>query len=80
MFLKRLVDEQAEAECVGSNDVGVVEEWNSVEIPSFRVSSQWINGCVENRSGFREEDDSNTGEVRENLCWCSVYCEAQGET
>ena len=58
-----------------------MDEWNSVEVPS-RGSSQWINGCVDNRSGFEEEDDSNTGEVREreNLCWCSVCCEAQGET
>ena len=27
------------------------------------VDSQWISGCVDNRSGFGEEDDSNTGEV-----------------
>ena len=48
----------------------------------FSGSSQWTNGCVDNRSGFGEEDDSKTGEVgeKENLCWCSVYCEAQGET
>ena len=26
-------------------------------------SSQWISGCVDNRSGFGEKDDSNTGEV-----------------
>ena len=42
-----------------------VEEWNSVEVPSCRGSSQWINGCVDNKSGFGEEDDNN---------------EAQGET
>ena len=41
--------------------------------------SLWISGYVDNRSGFGEEDDSNTGEVRENLCWCSEYCEAQSE-
>ena len=40
-----------------------VEEWNSVEVSSCRGSSQWINGCVDNRSGFGEEDDSNTREV-----------------
>ena len=39
-----------------------VEEWNSVEVPSCRGSS---HGCVDNRSGFGEEDDSNTGEVSE---------------
>ena len=39
-------------------------EWNSVEVPSRRGSSQWINGCVDNRSGFGE-DDSNTREVSE---------------
>ena len=48
-----------------SNLRGTVEEWNSVEVPSCRGSSQWINGCVNNRSGFGEEDDSNTGEVGE---------------
>ena len=42
-----------------------VEEWNSVEVPSRRGSSQWINGCVDNRSGFEEEEDNNTGEVGE---------------
>ena len=42
-----------------------VEDSNSVEVPSRRGSSEWINGCVENRSGFGEEDDSNTGEVGE---------------
>ena len=31
----------------------------AVELP------QWMNGCVENRSGFGEEDDSNTREVGE---------------
>ena len=41
-----------------------VAEWNSVEIPSRRGSSQWINGCVDNRSGFGEEDDNNTREVK----------------
>ena len=40
-----------------------MEEWNSVEVPSRRGSSQWISRCVDNRSGFGEEDDSNTGEV-----------------
>ena len=39
-----------------------VEEWNSVEVTSCRGSS---HGCVGNRSGFGEEDDSNTGEVGE---------------
>ena len=50
------------------------EEWNSAEAPPCRGSSQWIDGCVDkSRSGFGEEDDSNTGEVgeRENFCWCS---------
>ena len=42
-----------------------VEEWNSVEVPSRHGSSQWISGCVDNRSGFGEEDDSNTREVGE---------------
>ena len=42
-----------------------MEERNSVEVPSCRGSSQWINGCVDNRSGFGEEDDGNTGEVGE---------------
>ena len=40
-------------------------EWYSVEVPSCRGSSQWKSGCVDNRSGFGEEDDSNTGEVEE---------------
>ena len=40
-----------------------VEEWNSVEVSSRRGSSQWVSGCVDNRCGFGEEDDSNTGEV-----------------
>ena len=40
-------------------------EWNSVEVPSCSGSSQWINGCVDNKSGFGEEDDSNTGEAGE---------------
>ena len=30
-----------------------VEEWNSVEMPSRRGSSEWISGCVDNRSGAR---------------------------
>ena len=42
-----------------------MEEWNSVDVPSHRGSSQWISGCVDNRSGFGEEDDSNTGAVGE---------------
>ena len=42
-----------------------VEEWNSVEVPSCRGSSQWIIGYVDNRSGFGEGDDSYTGEVEE---------------
>ena len=42
-----------------------MEEWNSVEIPSCRGSSQWISGYVDNKSGFGEEDDSTTGEVGE---------------
>ena len=42
-----------------------MEEWNSVEVPSCRGSSQWISGYVDNVSGFREEDDNNTGEVCE---------------
>ena len=44
---------------------GYVEECNSVEVPSCHRSPQWINGCVDNRSGFGEEDDSNTGELVE---------------
>ena len=39
-----------------------VEEWNSVEVPSCRGSS---HGCVDNTSGFVEEDDTQTGEVGE---------------
>ena len=42
-----------------------MEEWNSVEVPSRRGSSHWISGCVDNKSGFGEEHDSNTGEVGE---------------
>ena len=40
-----------------------MEEWNSLEVPSCRGS--WITGCVDNRSGFGEEGDSDTGEVGE---------------
>ena len=40
-------------------------EWNFVEVPSCRGSSQWIIGCVDKKSGFGEEDASNTGEVGE---------------
>ena len=43
----------------------LLEEWNSVEVPSCRGSSRWINGCVDKRSGFGEEDDSNAGEEGE---------------
>ena len=43
----------------------VVEDWNSVEVPSRCGSSNWINGREDNRPGIREEDDSNTGEVGE---------------
>ena len=52
-------------------------EWNSAEVTSCRGSSQCTNGCVDDKPGFGEEDDSDMGEVRKNLCWCSVYCEAQ---
>ena len=47
--------------------------WNMTcgsEVPSCRGSSQWINGCVDNKSGFGEEDDSNT---RERTC-AGVQC------
>ena len=37
----------------------------SVEVPSCREFLQWIIGYVDNRSGFGEEDDNNTGEVEE---------------
>ena len=47
------------------NTSPTVEEWNSAEVPSRRGSSQWVNGCVHNRSGVREVDDNNTGEVGE---------------
>ena len=47
------------------NTSHTVEEWNSVEVPSRRGSSQWMNGRVHNRSAVREVDDSNTGEVGE---------------
>ena len=40
-----------------------VEEWNSVGVPSRRGSSEWISGCVDNRSGLGEEDHSNTGQL-----------------
>ena len=40
-----------------------MEEWNSEEVPSCRGSSQWIFRHLDNRSGFGEEDDSNTVEV-----------------
>ena len=44
----------------------VVKEWNSSEVPPRRGLSQWMNGCVENKSGFgEEEDDSNAGEAGE---------------
>ena len=36
-----------------------------VQVPSCRGSSQWIIGHVDNRSGFGEEDDSNTGKAEE---------------
>ena len=36
-----------------------------MEIPSRRGSLLWISGCVDNKSGFGEEDDNNTGEVGE---------------
>ena len=42
-----------------------MEVWNSVEVLSSRGSSQWINGCVDNTSGFGDEDDSNTREIGE---------------
>ena len=48
-----------------AHDLQTVEEWNSVEVASCRGSSQWINGCVDNRCGFGGEDDSNAGEVGE---------------
>ena len=55
-----------------------VEEWDSVGVPSCRGSSQWTNGCVDNKSGFGEEDDSNTGEVSEReLVLVFVSCEAR---
>ena len=47
------------------NTSHTVEEWNSVEVPSRRGSSQWMNGRVHNRSAVREVDDSGTGEVGE---------------
>ena len=46
-------------------DVPGVEERNFEEVPSCRGSSQWTTRCVDNRSGFGEEDDSNTGGVGE---------------
>ena len=46
-------------------DVPGVEERNFEEVPSCRGSSQWTKGCVDKRSGFGEEDDSNTGGVGE---------------
>ena len=54
----------------------VVEEWNSVEVPSRRGSSQWTSGCVDNRTAFGE-DDSNTREVgeRELLLVFSEACD-----
>ena len=56
-----------------------MEEWNSVEVPSRRGSSQWTSGCVDNSSEFGEEDDSNTREVggREPVL---VFSVAQDET
>ena len=48
-----------------NNNNRAVEEAYSVEVPSGRGSSQWIIGCADNRSGFGEEDDNNTGEVEE---------------
>ena len=65
-----------------AHDLQTVEVWNSVEVPSCRGSSRWINGCVDNRCGFGGEDDSNAGEVgeRELVLVFSVLWEAQGET
>ena len=54
-----------------------MEEWNSAEVPSCRGSSQWINEYVDNRSGFGEENDGNTGDVGEREL---VLVEAQDET
>ena len=34
-----------------------------MEVASCCGSVQWVNGCVDNRSGFGDEDDSNAGEV-----------------
>ena len=46
-----------------------------MEVPSCRSSSQWIHGCVDNKSGVREADDSNTGEVGEReLVLVGVQC------
>ena len=52
-----------------------MEEWKSVELPSCR-GSLWINGAGDNRSGFRVEDDNNTGEVgdRELVLVFNVQC------
>ena len=44
---------------------GGVKEGCSVEVPSCRGSSQWINGYVDNRSWFEEEDDNNRRDVEE---------------
>ena len=53
-----------------------MEEGYSVEAPSRRGSWQWIIGYVDNRTGFGEEDDNNTGEVekRESEGVLSVAC------
>ena len=39
-----------------------MEEWNSVEVPCRRGSSQWMNAWTTG-SGFGKEDDRSTGEA-----------------
>ena len=65
-----------------SQAIFYVEEWNSVEVPSCCGSSQWLIGYVDTRSGFGEEDDSNTGEVeeREGEELLSVTCSKGRDT
>ena len=45
-------------------------------MPSCHGSSQWIIGYVDNKSGFGEEDDSDTGEEEERK-WGCAQCRVQ---
>ena len=46
----------------------LVRGWYSAEAPSCCGSSQWIFGCVDNKPGVRDLDESHTGEEEERDC------------